>query len=330
MLVCPVCSQLVFSRQLKCLASEAEEHERAHRISDALSLWREALDLLPPQSRQHATVQEKIATLASHVTSDFSGRGRAIHSVKGDGTQKKKWRRGLGWIGVLAVVLWKFKFLVVFVLTKAKFLLLGLTKGGTLFSMLLSFGLYWTAWGWKFAAGLIASIYIHEMGHVFWLQRYGIKATAPMFIPGFGAMIRLKQYPTNPAEEARVGLAGPLWGLGAAVLAGGFFLATGAPYWAAIARLGGWINLFNLLPVWQLDGAHAFKALTRFQRLIIVLSFGGMFLVTGEGLLILLAIVGIFRLFDKQMPTNPDMGVFLLFLGLIVFLSFLVRMPVLL
>src|SRR2546426_6462832 len=43
--------------------------------------------------------------------------------------------------------------------------------------MLLSAGVYWAAWGWKFALGVVLSIYVHEMGHVQALQRYGIKAT---------------------------------------------------------------------------------------------------------------------------------------------------------
>ena len=47
----------------------------------------------------------------------------------------------------------------------------------------------------------------------------GIPATAPMFIPGLGAFVRLKQYPPMPSEDARVGLAGPVWGLAATLLA---------------------------------------------------------------------------------------------------------------
>src|SRR5678816_1406719 len=45
-------------------------------------------------------------------------------------------------------------------------------------SMLLAFGVYWTAWGMWFALGLVLSIYVHEMGHVVALRRYGIAATA--------------------------------------------------------------------------------------------------------------------------------------------------------
>ena len=49
----------------------------------------------------------------------------------------------------------------------------------TFFSMFAFFGLYWSAFGWALAAGLVVSIYIHEMGHVFQLRREGIEASAP-------------------------------------------------------------------------------------------------------------------------------------------------------
>jgi Zn-dependent protease len=84
--------------------------------------------------------------------------------------------------------IWKFKVVLSFILTKGKLLLLGLTKGPTFLSMLLSVGVYWTAWGWRFAVGVVESIYVHAMGHVAMLRRFGIPATAPMFIPGFGGM----------------------------------------------------------------------------------------------------------------------------------------------
>jgi hypothetical protein len=64
--------------------------------------------------------------------------------------------------------------------------------------MLLSMGVYWTVFGWWFAAGLIASIYIHEMGHVAALHRLGIRASAPMFIPGIGAMVGRQNKPRFP------------------------------------------------------------------------------------------------------------------------------------
>ncbi len=65
------------------------------------------------------------------------------------------------------------------------------------------------------------------MGHVAALHRYGIPASAPTFIPGLGALVRLKQHPASPKEDARVGLAGPIWGLAAAAFALLLFVWTG-------------------------------------------------------------------------------------------------------
>ena len=114
--------------------------------------------------------------------------------------------------------------------------------------MLAALGVYWTIWGWKFALGFVLSIYIHEMGHVAAMKRFGIAATAPMFIPGFGAFIRMKQHPATVQEEARIGLGGPIWGFGAAAGCFLLYVATDQPYWAALTHTGAMIDLFNLLP----------------------------------------------------------------------------------
>ena len=135
-------------------------------------------------------------------------------------------------------MLMKFKWVLLFLLTKAKVLLIGLTQAKTFLSMAIALGVYATIYGWQFALGLVVSIYIHEMGHVVWLRRYGIPATAPMFIPGLGAFVRLKAHPATAGEDARVGLAGPVWGAVAAVLALALGVAFGRPILFAIARVG--------------------------------------------------------------------------------------------
>lgn len=86
---------------------------------------------------------------------------------------KPNWANRAGTPGAILLFLWKFKVVLAFLLTKGKLLLLGFTKGSTFISMLLFLGVYRAAWGWKFAAGFVASIYVHEMGHVAMLQRFG-------------------------------------------------------------------------------------------------------------------------------------------------------------
>jgi Zn-dependent protease len=230
--------------------------------------------------------------------------------------------------GIGAMLLWKFKFILVFVATKAKLLLLGLSKSTTLFTMLLSLGVYWAAWGWKFGLGVVLSIYVHEMGHVAELRKFGIRATAPMFLPGLGAIVRLHQYPQTAREDARVGLAGPVWGLGASVATLALYYATQFPVIAAIATVGAWINLFNLLPVWQLDGARGFRSLSRQQRWVALAVIAATWAFTQEGLLVLLGIGAAFQCFAKDVPKGGDARGLITYAGLVASLALLSMIPV--
>lgn len=310
LLACPGCQRLVHSEQLKQLAVDAEAAMTAGELNKALGLWREAMDLLPQQSRQHEVILSRIQALSNQV--DKKEKPHVASSTGG----WKNATRGLG-IGALLLS----------ILSKGKLLILGLTKLGTLFSMLLSFGVYWTAWGWKFALGLVASIYVHEMGHIFMLQRYGIKATAPMFIPGFGAMVRLKQYPVTAREDARVGLAGPLWGLAASFSFYLLHLTTGIESFAGIARAGAWINLFNLIPIWQLDGYRGLRSLNRLQRWLLIVVTGCVLYGTGEKLLIVLLLFMLINAFAPA-PEEHDTTGMAQFAFLIIALSALSAIPV--
>lgn len=324
LLCCPGCGGLVHADELKRLAKSARLAGDAQRPREALTLWREALEFLPPGSRQHAQIGERIAELSDRVDQQpASATDTNAPAASASSAPRFGWKKGLAGAGALGLLFWKFKFVLTFLLTKGKLLILGLTKGSTFFSMILSLGVYWTAFGWKFALGLVISIYIHEMGHVAALRRFGIKATAPMFIPGLGAVVRLKQYPATPREDARVGLAGPIWGLAAAVGAYLVALATGWPSWAAIARVGAWINLFNLLPFWQLDGGRGFRALARKQRWAAAGVIAVAFILTSEGLLILLLIAALAKALSKSAPADSDRTAFWQYVLLVIALSFL-------
>ncbi len=305
---CPSCGALVHAVELKRLASEADAAEAALDVPRALALWRDALMLLPPGSGQHATVLARVEQLSRRLDA-------GAHSA--DEHRLRSKLAGKGTVVVaLALLLWKFKFVLVFLLTKGKLLLLGLTKASTVFSMVLSLGVYWAAWGWKLAVGLVGSIYVHEMGHVAALNRYGIKASAPMFVPGLGAFITAKQPLHNEREEAMVGLMGPVWGLGAALVAFVVWRTTGMPFWGVIAKVGAWINLFNLTPIWQLDGAHGFRAMTRTHRIVAALAILVAFALTHEGLLLLMLVVTTATLFG-QGAKEPDRRAVVLYVGLI-------------
>jgi Zn-dependent protease len=173
------------------------------------------------------------------------------------GQHKPWWKRAGGGVAALGILIAKFAAkikVVLLLLPKLKIL----TTSG---SMLVSVAAYSLIWGWKFALGFVVLLFVHEMGHVIQLRREGIEASAPLFIPFFGAAVWSKSLGDNALAEARVGLAGPILGsLGAAACIP-IADATGSDFWRALAFTGFFLNLFNLLPVVPLDGGRAMAAM---------------------------------------------------------------------
>jgi Zn-dependent protease len=276
--------------------------------------------MLPPDTVQYRSIQARIAELERQIA---QGKYMAPPSQP----ERKGWKKGAAGLGPIALAFWKFKTFLFLILTKGKLLLLGLTKIGTLLSMLVSLGLYWKLWGLPFAAGLVLSIYIHEMGHVFALRRFGIPAGAPMFIPGFGAFIRLRALSLDPIQDSRVGLAGPIYGLGAAIaclimaLITGLNPGSGSNMWGAIAYFGAIMNLFNLIPIWQLDGARGYHSLTQPQRITILGLSAVLWISTSVQMFLLIALGCAYRLFTKDAAKRPDQTGFIQYIGLLLALA---------
>jgi Zn-dependent protease len=183
------------------------------------------------------------------------------------------------WAPIVAIGAFLAKFGVV--LLKFKFL----------FSMFVSAAVYVWIGGWWFGIGLVVLLFVHEMGHVIEARHQGLPVSAPMFIPFLGALITLKQMPQDAWREARIGIAGPLLGsAGAAViyLAG---LAYDSQHLKALAFLGFFINLFNLLPVSPLDGGRIVAAIHPALWLFGVLGLVALVILRPNPILILILLV---------------------------------------
>jgi len=301
LLVCPSCHALVHRDELQWLASQADSLLAAGDTKAAAGRWREALALLPPRSAQHEAVAKRVEELTLKLQSEQSS---------------SRWKAG----GVTA--------LLVGALTKGKLLLAGLLKLPTLLSMLAFAGVYWSIWGWKFAVAIVVGIYIHEMGHVAALHARGLPASAPMFLPGFGAFVRLHSKPATPREDSYIGLAGPIWGLGAALVAAALFAFTRNEFWGAAAHTTAVINLFNLTPVWSLDGSRGFASQSSRQRWLILGLLAATFAITREGMLVIVAIAAIWRAFQKNAPKLEDWAGFTRFAVLVIALAALTKIPI--
>jgi len=305
-LVCPACATLVHAEELKQLAADAESATATGDLAKARESWEHALRFLPTSAPQHGAIQERIVELTKRIEVDAP-------PAAPPPSDAPWWRRGAA--GIVAVAL--------LLVGKLKFLLLGLTKASTFVSMFAFFGVYWSLYGWSLALGLVLSIYIHEMGHVAMLRRLGIGAGAPLFIPGVGAVVMLKEHVTDAITDAKIGLAGPVWGLGAGLAAAGVYAYTGAPIWWAIAQLTGLLNLFNLTPVWQLDGSRGFHALSRWQRWAVVASMAIALYLTGQRLLFLVGGVAVYRAAQKEVGPgdNRILAIFVVLVGALAWLA---------
>jgi len=162
-----------------------------------------------------------------------------------------------------------------------------------------SIGAYTLIWGWQFAVGFVVLLLVHEMGHVLQLRREGIKASAPMFIPFLGAVVAMKEMPKDAAAEARVGLAGPVLGSLGALVPWGVYALTGNELFLALAFVGFFLNLFNLLPVLPLDGGRAMAALSPTMWLVGYALLVGVTIVAPNPIMILILLLGGFETYRR-------------------------------
>jgi Zn-dependent protease len=197
-------------------------------------------------------------------------------------------KKALGPVAALAALLFKFK----------GFLFLAVKFLPTLGSMFVSMWAYALLWGWRFAAGFVVLIFVHECGHLLVARRPGLKVGAPMFIPFMGAIIMLKEMPRNAWIEAQVGIGGPILGSVGAAVCYAVYCATGNGLFGGLAYTGFFINLFNLAPFGFLDGGRIVTALSPWLWLVGLVIIGSMMFLHFNLLLLIIVIMSLPRLFS--------------------------------
>ena len=279
-LACPECQTLAYGAHLNHLAALAAAAEKEGDAVTARSRWTEALTWLPADSRQATQIEQHLAVLGS--------RAEAAEQ------KKARWTKRLGPFAPILLGAAKFKS-AFFLLFKLKFLL----------GFVSFFGLYWVLFGWKFAAGFMLAILVHEMGHYVAVRSRGLKADLPAFTFG-RAYVRWYNEGLSLAAIASIALAGPLAGLGAAVVFGSLYLWTHAPLFSALTYASAWLNLFNMIPVFSFDGAQATFALSRLQRALMLAACVILFALMREGVFLFIAAGMAYRLFTKDTPAEDS------------------------
>jgi Zn-dependent protease len=175
----------------------------------------------------------------------------------------------------------------------------GILKYKFLLGLFISFGAYLWFGGIWFAVGLIGLIFVHEMGHWLEAKRQGLPVSAPLFIPFLGASIFLKEQPQNAWREFQLAFAGPLLGsLGAAGVYA-VAVAEDSNRLKAIAFLGFFINLFNLLPVVPLDGGRIVAAIHPALWVLGLLGLLALVIYRPNGILVLILFFAAMELWQR-------------------------------
>jgi len=235
-------------------------------------------------------------------------------------------RRLIGPLLLIGALLFKYGKAALLILPKAKVLT-------TSASMLVSVAAYALIWGWRFAVGFVALLFVHELGHYLQLRREGVKPSGMLFIPFLGAVVGARSLGGSALAEARVGLAGPVVGTLGAALVALWAVAVDSDFLRALAFTGFLLNLFNLLPVSPLDGGRAMAALAPWMwfvglGIVAVLAF-----TWPNPIILLILLVGAFETYRRwkhrkqglegnpayyQVPPRARLAVGAVYLGLIV------------
>jgi len=245
----------------------------------------------------------------------------------GSGRSEPIWKKLAGPLIAIGLLLSKLK-VVLLLLSKVKILV---TSG----SMLVSIAAYSLIFGWPFAVGFVLLLLVHEMGHVLQLRREGIEASAPMFIPFLGAVVAAKSLGDDAGAEARVGLAGPVLGTIGTLVPLGIYLVTGDDFWRALAFVGFFLNLFNLLPVLPLDGGRAMAALSPRIWILGLAALVALTFFFPNPIMLLILVFGGFETWHRfknrntaeagafhDIPTRTRVMVAIVYLGLAALLAF--------
>ncbi len=153
------------------------------------------------------------------------------------------------------------------------------------------------AWlfGWQLGVGILALLFVHEMGHYVIIRAKRLPASWPVFIPMLGAYVAMRRMPLNVRDEAEIAIAGPFAGAMVSALCFWLYHVTGLMVLLPLAYFSFLINLLNLIPVSPLDGGRIVGAISRWIWPVGLAVTLIAFLYTYNILLLLLLWLGFFE-----------------------------------
>ena len=138
---------------------------------------------------------------------------------------------------------------------------------------------YWTR-SWVIVGAVLWGLLVHEYGHLLAMNRFGMGPARIHVIPFFGGAAVPQRPAASEWRGVLVSLAGPAFGLLAAIPFFALFVATRQGSWLVGAASIAALNLINLAPAPPLDGSKALgPVLARVHPMlerIAMLAIGGL------------------------------------------------------
>ncbi|HLY97700.1 MAG TPA: site-2 protease family protein [Candidatus Angelobacter sp.] len=174
--------------------------------------------------------------------------------------------------------------------------------------------------------GFTVILLVHEMGHFTEAKRRGLPVNYPVFILGLGAYVEINAADAKAEALASMKLAGPVAGCAAAVVCTLMWLITKGSTWAALAREGAFLNLFNLIPLWILDGAMPMVVISKLQTAMLLVSALALWQVLDERVFFYIAVGIMYRwLMKMNRPTGgPNTRFFVCYGALVIIFAAIV------
>jgi Zn-dependent protease len=308
-LVCDHCHALVHSEELERLSAEAKVLEASGELQQAREKWLSGLRLLPPTSKQADWITEHARALDAAAD---AGAGR--RAAPGD----NQWHQAMGTTSPKAAAVGGTS---ISAGEPARF------QWTSLLSFLAFVAIYSAASGIKFGVGFAVLILLHEMGHFIDIKRRGLPADMPVFLPGLGAYVRWQAMGVPLETRAAVSLAGPLAGFLASLVCAVLWWQTRDPLWSGLARSGAILNVLNLIPVWALDGGQAALALSKAERMVLIIAAVALGLVLGQNIFFLVALGAGYRaFFASDVPARPSPATTIYFVAVLTALGAIIRL----
>jgi Zn-dependent protease len=297
-LACEHCHALVHSEELERLSADAKELESRRQSAQARQKWLDALQLLPPASTQAEWIQQHIQT--------FDAEADAARRTP---PRDHAWAR-LEAPAATAIAPKTRRFRLTSILSFLAFV-----------------AIYSKLYQVKFGIGFAVLILIHEMGHFVDIKRRGLPADMPVFLPGLGAYVRWQAMGVSLETRAAISLTGPLAGFFAAVACAVLWKQTSDLFWADLARVGAILNLLNLIPVWVLDGGQAVLALSKTERIVLLVASVVLGLALRQNMFFLVAVgFGYQAFFAGDLPTHPSRATTFYFIAVLTALGVMISL----